>query len=53
MLFHMKTRVGLKYFATDCSFSLKLEKLSGKRMLKFALHDNYFSDLLIEVRIWY
>ena len=34
-------------------FNLKLEQLSDKKVLKFALLGNCFSDLLTEVEIWY
>ena len=34
-------------------FNLKLEQLSCKKVLKFALLGNCFSDLLTEVQIWY
>ena len=34
-------------------FYLKLEQLSCKNVLKFALHVNCFPDLFIEVKIWY
>ena len=35
------------------SFNLKLEQLSSKKVLKFALLCNCFSDLFTEVEIWY
>ena len=75
-LFHMKSKVSLKYFVNNClwkhflasnlnsltmlvtlrpftSFNLKLEQSSCKKVLKFALLGNCFSDLLTEVKIWY
>ena len=35
------------------TFNLKLEQLSGKKVLKFPLLVNCFSDLFTEVEIWY
>ena len=35
------------------SFNLKLEQLSCKKVLNFALLGNCFSDLFTEVEIWY
>ena len=34
-------------------FNLKLEQLSCKKVLKFVLLGNSFSDLITEVEIWY
>ena len=34
-------------------FSLKLEKLSGKNVLKFALLGNFISNLFPDVKTWY
>ena len=34
-------------------FNLKLEQLSHKKVLNFALVGNCFSDLFTEVKIWY
>ena len=34
-------------------FNLKLEQLSGKKVVKLALLGNYFSNLFTEVEIWY
>ena len=35
------------------AYNLKLERLSGKKVLKFPLIGNRFSDLFTEVEIWY
>ena len=35
------------------SFNLKLEQLSHKKVLKFALLGNYFPDRFIAVKIWF
>ena len=34
-------------------FRLELEQLSTQKLLSFVLLDNYFTDPLIEVQIWY
>ena len=35
------------------SFNLKLEQLSSKNVLKYALLGNWFSELSTQVEIWY
>ena len=39
--------------SSSTQFNLELEQLSSKKVLKFALLGNCFSDLLTEVQIWY
>ena len=34
-------------------FRLELEQLSSQKLLSFVLLDNYFTDPLTEVQIWY
>ena len=69
VIFHIKTRVNLKFFVNDCiskhsfacnlpeilsnSFNLKLEQLSFKKVLKIVLLGKCLSDLFTDVEICY